>query len=330
MSAKLMVFLGVAGGWAVAVGLALHLTGVDLGSTAGIALIAVLYMPSPFVAAVIAERELVRSRFTLPRGGLRAIVRFLLLPPAVVVCFALAYLAAVYVGGDVLGLDAVGGLALTAQQLTDGAAQLLGQAAADQAGPPPPLVALLIASVSGAVLAGWTINGVAAMGEEYGWRGLMWDELKQHGPVRANLVTGVAWGLWHAPLIVQGYNYPGQPVLGVLAMVAFCSGMSSVLSALRERTASVVPVAAAHGIFNALAAVLLLVTPYADTVVAGPIGLLGAVLLLLLGVLLWRPLTAAAGGQATAAGPGHPRPAGRRPASTPSGVPADDRTPLAE
>jgi membrane protease YdiL (CAAX protease family) len=290
MSTKLKVFLGVALGWAAVAGLVLHLTGVDLGSVPGVALITVLYMPSPFVAAVVAERGVVRDRFRLPRGGLRAVAHFLLIPPVVVVGFALAYLAAVYVGGDLLGIDAAGGLATSSQQLIDGAGDLLGQAAVDAAGPPPPFVVLLLASIWGAVLAGWTINAVAAMGEEYGWRGLMWDELKQHGPARANLVTGVVWGLWHAPLIVQGYNFPDQPVVGVLAMVVFCIGMSPVLTAVRERTSSVVPAAAAHGIFNALAAVLLLAAPHADPITAGPLGVLGAALLLFLGVALWRTL----------------------------------------
>ncbi len=62
MSTELKVFLGVALGWAALAGLALHLTSVDLGSVLGVALIAVLYMPSPFIAAVVAERGLVRHR----------------------------------------------------------------------------------------------------------------------------------------------------------------------------------------------------------------------------------------------------------------------------
>jgi membrane protease YdiL (CAAX protease family) len=159
---------------------------------------------------------------------------------------------------------------------------------------------LLLASTAGAVLAGWTLNGVVAMGEEYGWRGLMWDELKQHGPIRANLITGTAWGLWHAPLILQGYNYPGQPVLGVLTMVSFCVAMSPLFSALRERTSSVIPVAAAHGTFNALAFTLLLFAPGADHVLAGPVGVLGSALLLLIGVALWWPLVRGAAGPAAA------------------------------
>jgi hypothetical protein len=33
---------------------------------------------------------------------------------------------------------------------------------------------------------------------------------------------GVIWGIWHWPVIWMGYNYPGQPVLGSIAMVFVC------------------------------------------------------------------------------------------------------------
>jgi hypothetical protein len=39
---------------------------------------------------------------------------------------------------------------------------------------------------------------------------------------------------------------------------------------VRERTSSVVPVAATHGIFNATVVTLLLFTPSADKLLAGP------------------------------------------------------------
>lgn len=93
----------------------------------------------------------------------------------------------------------------------DGAASLLGQEAVDAAGQPPPAGVLLLTSLWGAVVAGWTINGVFALGEEYGWRAPMWDELRTAGPVRARLVIGLAWGVWHgrADLSLPGGLVPG-------------------------------------------------------------------------------------------------------------------------
>jgi hypothetical protein len=146
---------------------------------------------------------------------------------------------------------------------------------------------LLLAGIWGAVVAGWTINGVFAMGEEYGWRGLMWEELEHLGVIRANLIIGTIWGLWHAPLILQGYNYPGRPVLGTLAMVLFCTGLSFILTGVRRLTGSVLPVAAAHGTFNALAPILLILAPGTDSVVTGPLGATGALVLAVIGGCLW-------------------------------------------
>ena len=287
MSDKLKIYLVVSFGWAALAGGLLAVTGIDLGSIPGAVLIAVLYMPSPMVAALIAERGLRRDRLGLPHRGVRPVLQYFLLPAGAVVGFVLLFLGAVFLGGNVLGIDAFGSLALTREQLMAAAADLLGQETVDAAGPPPPAAVLLLAGLWGALVAGWTINGVVAMGEEYGWRGLMWDELRGQGPVLANLIIGVAWGLWHAPLIVQGYNYPGHPALGVLVMVGFCSGMSFVLTGMRELTGSLVPVAAAHGMFNGIAPLLLILSPGAHRILAGPVGLLSALIFALLGAAAW-------------------------------------------
>jgi membrane protease YdiL (CAAX protease family) len=290
MSHQLRIYLLVAFAWAALAGGLLGLIRIDLGSVAGSVLIAVLYMPSPMVAALIAERGLRRDRLGLPRRGVRPALPYVLLPAGAVVGFVLIFLGVVFLGGNVLGIDAVGTLALTPEQVMAAAADLLGQEAVAAAGPPPPAAVLLLAGLWGALIAGWTLNGFFAMGEEYGWRGLMWDELRAQGPVRANLLIGVAWGLWHAPLIVQGYNYPGFPALGVVAMVAFCIGMSFVLTAVREVTGSLLPVAATHGMFNGIAPLLLILAPAAQPILAGPVGLVGAAIFALLGIAAWAGL----------------------------------------
>ena len=287
VSRKLTVFLVISLGWSTLLGRGLFLARLRLGSGVGIAVMAVLYMPAPLVAALIAEGGPVRSRFSLPRRGRRSVAAYLGLPVAVTVGFALAFLATVFVGGDLLGRASFGTLATTPAEIAEGAATLLGRAAVEAAGPPPPAPVLLLAATWGAVVAGWTVNGLFAMGEEYGWRGLMWDELGHLGLLRANLIIGTVWGLWHAPLILQGYNYPGRPLLGTVAMVVFCIGMSCALTGLRRRTSSLIPVAAAHGAFNALAPVLLILAPGTDRVLTGPLGVTGAVVFALIGALLW-------------------------------------------
>src|SRR5215203_6278177 len=54
-------------------------------------------------------------------------------------------------------------------------------------------------------------------GEEYGWRGYLLPRLLPLGEIKATLLLGVIWGVWHVPLILAGLNYPGvNPWLAVL------------------------------------------------------------------------------------------------------------------
>jgi uncharacterized protein len=70
------------------------------------------------------------------------------------------------------------------------------------------------------VIIGPFLGLIIAFGEEYGWRGYLQTELTRLGRIRGVFLLGVIWGIWHWPIIWMGYNFPGQPVLGSLAMVA--------------------------------------------------------------------------------------------------------------
>ena len=63
---------------------------------------------------------------------------------------------------------------------------------------------------------------IISFGEEYAWRGYLQTELTRLGRIRGVFLLGVIWGIWHWPVIWMGYNYPGQPILGSLAMVIVC------------------------------------------------------------------------------------------------------------
>lgn len=125
-----------------------------------------------------------------------------------------------------------------------------------------PLVLMLVPA---GILAGVTINMVVALLEEVGWRGYMYQALKRRGvhPILAALLVGVVWGLWHAPLIVSGYNYKiplpepcgGQAAGGLVALAAFTAYTAAagvLLSLMVEEYGSIYSAAAGHGAINGL------------------------------------------------------------------------------
>lgn len=96
------------------------------------------------------------------------------------------------------------------------------------------------------------VNTIFALGEEIGWRGWLWNRLARLGQIPKILVSGVIWGLWHAPLVLLGYNYPfATGAWGVVAMCGMCTIFGAFLGWLRTLSGSVWPAALAHGVFNA-------------------------------------------------------------------------------
>jgi membrane protease YdiL (CAAX protease family) len=138
-----------------------------------------------------------------------------------------------------------------------------------------------------AVGAGLTVNALFAFGEEVGWRGFMHKALHGRGFWSVSLLTGVAWGLWHAPVILQGYNYPQHPLLGVPLFAVFCVLLSPLHTLVRERGGSVWHAAVLHGTFNAAAGVPLLVVSGGDDLSTGVVGLPGMMSLVVANGLIW-------------------------------------------
>ena len=93
------------------------------------------------------------------------------------------------------------------------------------------------------------------LGEELGWRGYLFPKLKtvMNRPA-AYIVSGIIWGVWHTPAIIDGLNfgkdYAGYPYAGVLLMCLFCIGTGIIFTWLTEKTNSVYPAAFAHAVNN--------------------------------------------------------------------------------
>lgn len=94
---------------------------------------------------------------------------------------------------------------------------------------------------------------VSAFGEELGWRGYLTTALSPMGFWPSALVIGVVWGLWHAPIILLGYNFGRTDIAGVLLMIGGCVAWGVLFGFLRLRSGSMWPAVFAHGALNASA-----------------------------------------------------------------------------
>jgi len=131
------------------------------------------------------------------------------------------------------------------------------------------------------LIAGATINALAAFGEETGWRGFLLKQFREMHFFKAALIIGALWGVWHAPLILMGHNYPQHPVIGVFMMIAFCILLTPIMQYLTIKSKSVIAAAVAHGTMNAVAGVSIMAVSGGNDLTAGITGLAGFIALII-------------------------------------------------
>lgn len=130
-------------------------------------------------------------------------------------------------------------------------------------------------TLSQGMVAGITINAVAAFGEELGWRGFLLKAFRHMNFVRASVLIGIIWGIWHAPMILMGHNYPEHPHLGVLMMTVFCVLFSPFLMYVTIKSRSVISAAIMHGTLNGVAGISIMLVEGGNDLVKGFTGLAG-------------------------------------------------------
>ena len=139
------------------------------------------------------------------------------------------------------------------------------------------------------MLAGVTINALFAFGEEVGWRGYLLKQFKGRSFLGTAIIIGIIWGLWHAPLILMGHNYPQHPQWGVLMMVVMCIPMSFIIQYFRVKSGSVIVAAIMHGTCNGVAGltmVFLSLDRYND-LIDGAAGLAGILAMLVVALCIF-------------------------------------------
>lgn len=137
------------------------------------------------------------------------------------------------------------------------------------------------------LIAGITINAVAAFGEELGWRGFLLHEFRNMKFLKASLIIGFIWGIWHAPMILMGHNYPQHPEAGILMMTIFCMLLSPLLMYITIKAKSVIAAAIAHGTMNAIAGISVMMIKGGNDLNAGITGLAGFIAIIVFVALIF-------------------------------------------
>lgn len=244
---------------------------------------AVYYMFTPLISAIITQKMIFRENVIKP---LRVSFHFnrwflvALLSPGII---ALASIATSLLFPSVSFTSTpteTTSFVFFSQNLTQEQVAELAQSAKEL--PLHPFLMVLL----GGTIAGLTINGIAGLGEELGWRGLLLREFAGFGFWRASLAIGVVWGLWHLPFIVHGHNYPGYPVSGVFMMILWTVLFSPLIGYLTVRADSVIAAAIMHGALNGTAMAPLLVLMGGNALEVGVMGFAGMLVLICLNLLL--------------------------------------------
>ena len=106
------------------------------------------------------------------------------------------------------------------------------------------------------MIMGAFIGMITAIGEEAGWRGFLYPQLKKgFGKIKALIIGGIIWSFFHFVIIVfYGFNYGleyiGAPVMGMLVFAVFCIADGIIADYVYEKTECIWIPALFHGAIN--------------------------------------------------------------------------------
>jgi uncharacterized protein len=286
---KISLFLLFAFGISWLSAAVLYFTGIDYNSITAKVGTVFLYMCAPAIAAIIVQKGFYKEPITALGLKMKETKwkQFLWIP-VLYFLFCFLWIAVIAILGNGLHIAGFGSisfndtvvLAKLNETLTSMGAKPLSTM------PLPPAV-LLITQLFSSLLIGGVVNTIFTLGEELGWRGFLYNETQKMGIWKSNVLIGTIWALWHAPIILQGHNYPEHPITGVFIMILFCVPLSFIMSYLRKRTNNVLAPALFHATINAIGGNLMLYTMNTTDVLGGIAGLSGGIACAILFLLIF-------------------------------------------
>ena len=294
---RIASFLAMAFGFTWTVAGIGALLGVNAHSGLSYMALAAICMFGPVTAAVVQLRVFDKGEWndlglTIRGVNWRALIWTSLIGLSIV---PLA-MVAIMVFGDGMGMINFGKVSVTGARFAVAVNELMAEMGATD--PPSGLNAKLAELPGGlimvvlsitALIAAFSFNLPFMLGEELGWRGYLYNATGSWSTMERTLFTGVVWGLWHAPLIMMGHNYPGYPILGIGFMVVFCVLLAFLFDWSRTRTKAIWGPAVLHGLINGTAGAMALFAWDGHILFGSPVGIAGfaAIAALVLVVILF-------------------------------------------
>ncbi len=150
----------------------------------------------------------------------------------------------------------------------------------------PPVI-FFIGTLLQIIIFGTTFNAIFAFGEESGWRGFLLSNLKSKGFYYSSLITGLIWGIWHFPVIIQGHNYPEHRTIGVFMMILWTILLSPFFTFIVYKTKTVLSASIMHGVLNASYGLSIMYLKGGNDLTAGLTGISGIVALIISNIILF-------------------------------------------
>ncbi len=150
------------------------------------------------------------------------------------------------------------------------------------------VLAVILFTLVNGIAGGVTINAVLAFGGEYGWRGFLQDEWSYMGPWQSSAIIGAVWGLWSAPLILQGVYFPDNPVIGIFLMIIASAFLGIIISYFTRKSGTILTAVFFVGVFNAVSLLTSYLTKGYVEMWHGPFGVIAILVYAsFVGLLYW-------------------------------------------
>jgi len=248
----------------------------------GIMLLGAAYMFVPMIVTIVIQKAILKQPLAQPMGVSFKVNRWFFvawfLP--LIIAFAVMGVSLLMPGvtftPDMSGFMDSLASALSPEQMEQAREQLASM-------PVHPVWLVVVL----ALISGTTTNAILGFGEELGWRGFLLKELGFMGFWKSSALIGFIWGIWHAPLVLLGLNYPQNPQLGVVLMTAWTILIAPLFSYIRIKSRSVIAASIFHGTINAVPGLAVILISGGNDLTVGLTGLAGFAVFALANILLW-------------------------------------------